>query len=253
MNHTQLIRNTAAAVALTAAVGAQAAISIDNDGCKVDSPYDLTIASDHIEFSRDRGEPERIVMADGQLRIDGDAITLSAEDSARVRAFEDGVRELLPEVRAIGAEAIEIAYTAMSEVAIGLSDKPEPMLKRLERSRAELEQTLLTTNSTVNLDEAVIEAAVEELVGEFVPLLVGQVATAAIAAALSGNEARIEEIEARADAMEARIESQVEARAELLEERAESLCGRIAALDEIDDALDLRLADGSPLQLLRVK
>jgi hypothetical protein len=244
-------RPLAIACLLALAPLAQAAVSVDSGHCQINSDYDLSVDAQRIAFDNTRGS--RIEMADGALWIDGEPAALSAEDVTRVRAFEAQVRRLLPEVRAIGIDAIDVAYTALNEVASALSDKPETITRRLDSSRELLEERLLGSDeNSLSMDDAVVDAAVEEMVGEIVPLLLGEITRAAIAAALTGDEARVKEIEARADAMEARIERTVEARASLLEARAEALCPSLIALDEIDNALEVRLADGSPLALLKV-
>lgn len=238
---------------LASAPGATAGVSLDGKECRVDSDYSMSLSPERLTLGREDGRPARIEMAGGRLWIDGEAIELDAADRERVLRFERAVRELAPEVRAITGEAIEIAYSALTEVAIALGDKPEPMLERLERSRAALESRLLGAGDGLEVDGALIENTVETLVGEFVPLLIGQITTAAVSAALSGDRTRIREIEARAETMEAEIERSVEAHADALKRRAEALCPKLAALDEIDDALEVRGPDGKPLALLSVR
>lgn len=251
MSITSRMHPLAMACLLGLAPFAQAAVSIDNGHCDINSDYDLSVSAERITLDNTKGS--RIEMADGALWIDGERAALGADDVSRVRAFEAQVRRLLPEVRAIGIDALDVAYTAMTEVASALSDNPEKITQRLDSSRKQLEQRLLGDDeNSLSVDDAVVEAAVEEMIGEIVPLLVGEITSAAVAAALTGDEERIKAIEARADAMEARIERTVEARAALLEARAEALCPSLIALDEIDNALEVRLADGSPLALLEV-
>lgn len=248
-----MIRTVLFAAFMLAGAGAQAGIAIDANRCDLDSDYGLAIEPDRLVFTRHDGTPTRIEMAGGQMRIDGEPVALSQADRARVRAFEAGVRELVPEVRAIAMEAVEIAFTALHEVAIGLSGDPQPILDRMEASRARLVRQLAGDERRLVIDEAQVETAVEELVGELVPELVGQITTAAIAAALSGDEDKVKDIQARADGLEAQIEAKVEPRAEALKTRADALCPQIAELDALDEAFEVRLAGGERLDLLQVK
>ncbi|HBK55781.1 MAG TPA: hypothetical protein DDZ76_05775 [Xanthomonadales bacterium] len=249
-----LHRVVLAALVAAAPCVASATVSIDAVSCDVHSDYDLTIEADRVVFEREQSAPLRVEMSDGLLWIDGELLDLSSQDRGRVRAFETRVRALVPEVRAIGIEALDVAYTALTEVASALSDEPEALNKRLAASRAELESHFLGSDANgFTIDEKAVEVAVETMVGEFVPVLVGQITTAAIAAALTGDEQRVKQIEARAKAMETRIEQEVEARADRLEARAEALCPKLIELDDIENAFDIRLDDGSPLALMEIE
>lgn len=255
MSQSILLRRVVLAALVSAAPSvASANVSIDAASCDVHSDYDLTIEADRVVFEREQSAPLRVEMSDGLLWLDGELLDLSSQDRGRVRAFETHLRALVPEVRAIGIEALDVAYTALTEVASALSDEPEALNERLAESRAELESHFLGSDANgFTIDEKAVEVAVETMVGEFVPVLVGQITTAAIAAALTGDEQRVKQIEARAKAMETRIEQEVEARADRLEARAEALCPKLIELDDIENAFDIRLDDGSPLALMEIE
>jgi hypothetical protein len=82
--------------------------------------------------------------------------------------------------------------------------------------------------------------------------LIGDITAAAVEAALSGDETTVARIEARADGIERGVERVVERRSRELERRADALCPRLRALDRLESELDLRLADGGRLALVRV-
>ncbi len=252
MNLRTLLLAATVATLATLTTDAGAGISLRGDACRLDSDYRIAIKTDHIAFERDGARPTRIEMAKGRLRLDDRTVPLSEADAERLRRFERGVRDLAPDVRALAADAIDLAYGAVGEVALALSDDPAPMLSRLDDARRDLEHRLLGDDERLDIDSTLVETAVEAVIGEFVPLLVGQITATAVAAALSGDETRIRDLEARAKDMEARIEDSVERRAKQLAERADALCARLSRLDELDNALDVRLADGTPLNLLEM-
>lgn len=221
--------------------------------CDMDSDYDVSLSADAITFTREQGSPREVVMRQGRLSVNGVEVALDAADRERVRIFEHDARALVPEVRAIALDAVEIAFAAMTEVARGLAPDNPGLHEKLDRARADLVTQFDRPDDHFRIDEDAIEASVERLVGEITPTLVGEVTTAAIAAALSGDETKVKAIEQRAERMEQEIEAKVEARAQALEARADALCPRIAALDELDDALAYRLDDGSALELLSVR
>lgn len=217
--------------------------------CEVDSAYELTVDPDRLRFQRDGGA--EVVFADGQVSINGVVQSISAEDSARVAEFEREVRRLLPELKEIVGDAVEIAFTALDGVISSFaSDANRGEFQRELRSlRSEIDQAIANANSTRVIEEQAFETRVEEFATRIAPRIAGEFAAAAVSAALSGDEARAAEIEKRAEQLSRDVEASVEAPAKALEARVNALCPRIQALDEIDDALEVRLPDGKALDL----
>ena len=220
--------------------------------CSVSSDYDLRITDQALLFEEDDGE-RSIRLADGSVSVDGRVLDLSRADEARVRRFEAGVRELVPEVKAIAIDAVHLASDALKAVSAGLStdaDTIERVSARADQISAELTAQIRSANSSHDFREHEFEDAVEDLIGELVPELVGSITSLAVKAALSGDTSAVEAIERRANELERTIEREVEQRAELIEDRADALCERVRALDEIESSFDFRLPDGSVLDLL---
>ena len=71
--------------------------------------------------------------------------------------------------------------------------------------------------------------------------------------ALSGDEAAVAELEARAGSIEANVEKAIGKHAKELEARADALCQRAHDLDRIEGQISARLPDGSPIDLIQVK
>lgn len=224
------------------------------NACDIESDYDLTIGKEALTFVRDAGTPERIVMHDGRLTIDGAEQALSAADTARIAKYERDIRAMVPEIKAIAIDAVGIATDAVVQVAKAFAGNTEPRsLARLEEIGARVSERIEASDTTSEWREHEFDAAIEELTAELVPMVVGDIAAVAVAAALSGDEEKLAQIEARADALEKEVEARVEARADVIEERAEALCPRMAALDALESEMELRLADGSPLDLVQMK
>lgn len=78
------------------------------------------------------------------------------------------------------------------------------------------------------------------------PIVVSDVVGGASSAAFTGDPARL----ARLDGIDARIEVQIKPRTERLERQADGFCKQLLELDRIDAALEFRVADGRPLNLL---
>src|SRR3546814_8331011 len=105
-------------------------------------------------------------MHDGSLRVDGREAALSDADRERVRQFEHDARALLPEVRAIAVEAVEIAFVAMTEVARGLAPDNAKLQAKLDASHTELLAQFEQSEGHFKIDEDAVAASVTRLVGE---------------------------------------------------------------------------------------
>lgn len=220
----------------------------DDLNCEVHSDYDHTVNAQSVIFTRASGTPKAIVMRDGRLFADGAWRELSAADSRRIAAFERGVRKAVPQVLQIGQDAAEIAFIALGEVAVGFSDEPRQTRAKLDRAKARLDAELARSVSTRNFESAALGDAVAEAMGDVLPIVIGDIVGGAIAAAFSGDSARLQ----RMEHIDAELEARIEPAAEQLERRGEALCRQLAALDRIDDALEVRI-DGRPLNLLEAE
>lgn len=250
-----MIRKNLIALGFAAAAAFAAPSVAGTVDCDVDSDYDLRVEAGGFTFSREGASPATVTLRDGALYLDGQRQALSAADAERIARIEDELESLLPEVKAIALEGVDIAYRAVVHVAatfVDDADKLDALIERLAESRVALEHQVERAIHEGPLDEREFARMIESTVESLVPTMVGEVTGQAIALALSGDENRIKEFEARVERMERTIEEQVEERAEALERRAEGLCPRIAELDRIENALELRLADGQPLDLVRL-
>ncbi len=241
------MRRAALFLALSLAAGASQAGDLS---CEVHGDYELRIDGDHIGFVREGGDPVRVEFRDGRLLVDGRPGSLSDADRARIARMLGEIRALAPEVGAIALEAVDIAFSALSEVADGLLDDSDATIARLGEARDRIEDDL-RRDPLGTFDDRRRAALVGDVVTDLVPALVGDVVQAALVAAFTGDTAKAEALEARAERIEREVERRIEPRARALEERAETLCARIATLDAIEEDLDYRLPDGRRLELLR--
>lgn len=216
--------------------------------CRVESDYDLTLNSRSLILVRDAGTPKAIVMRQGRLFVDNAWITLGTEDVRRLAAFEQGTREAMPEAQALGRAAADIAFTALGQVAAGFSSDPKATRDKLNAARAKLDERLAGAVNAHRFDGRDLGHGIAAAVEEAIPDLIGDIVGGAISAAFAGDKTRLE----RMEHLDAEIEAAVMPRAAALEQRAAALCQRLEALDALDNALDYRMADGQPLQLLRL-
>ncbi len=240
------------ALAAAPAIAADAHIGGHDVHCDVQSDYALDLEGPGLRFHREDGAPREVRVHDGRLWVDGVAAEVDAADARRLRALEDGVGEIVPRAMDVAREGVAIAFDALEAVASGLSEAPAPMLAQLRSTRGRIDALIEDYARAPRMDDAAIQAEVDAIAEEIVPLLVAEVTRAAVGAAMSGDAERAEALGQRAAAMGEEIERLVEPRAEALAARAQALCDEVAALDAVESGLAWRDADGAPLDLLRV-
>lgn len=219
-------------------------------GCDVGTAWNVSPYRTAFLFTREGSSPREVGVGGGRLFVDGKEVTLGAADRERIAALELEMRALVPELHKVALEAVDIAYTALTEVARALSSTPEKTVAELERGRrqslAEIERAPM---AAFNSDA--IEAIVEPIIGRFIPDIVGGAVRTALKAAFSG-EAEREQMQSKMERMERELDVRVDKRAKALEPLAERMCARLRRMDKLDDAIEWRPAGGESLQLLRV-
>jgi predicted trehalose synthase len=239
---------------LAGSVGAHAA-----DGhqhrlqCAYGSDYDVQVQPNGIAFMRSEGHPSKVFMHNGQLRMDGRDVAVSADDAVRLRAYEQQVRELVPAMADIARDGVDIGYAALSSVVATLADNSDDRTRMLQTLHDRRDEAMHEVDST--LGRGLWSAGDDgrlfgEDLGRTVANLVGSLAGDAVSDALSGDSSRMASLQARANALDTTLSKAVQEPAEKLGQRAEALCPRLSALDQLQQQFRFRLADGERLQLL---
>jgi hypothetical protein len=200
-------------------------------------------------MTRETGTPKAVVMRQGRLFVDDKWVSLSADDTKRISEYEKKVRAAMPLAAQIGRDAAEIAFTALGEVATGLSSHPDETRAHLAKARAEIDKRLARSVTANRFNGNDLGEGIGHAISEVLPLVIGDLVGGAITTAFSGDTERLE----RLNNLDKEIERRVKPRADQLELRAESLCRSMQSLDAIDNALAYRLPDGGQLDLIDAK
>ena len=227
------------------------------DSIRLHSDYDLRIGTDGLSFAPKAGTTGKIRIDAGRLFVDGREVPVAGADSARLAQFEDEVLGIREEAIGIALEGIELGLTAVREVHAAFEENEDTQAEfnaRLDKLRVSMVKAVRNdlshgrpTDEEIN---RVVESVVEPLVKELVASVAANVAGEAIAMALSGDESKAKDIEAKAKRLERTIEDKVEGAAKRLEARAEQLCPRVQALAAINAGFQIQLANGAKLDLL---
>lgn len=243
------------ALALAGMSAAHADIDLHGASCGLHSDYSLDIRPDALVFKRRDGKPADIAIVAGSLRVDGRTIAVGAADRQRLIDIERGVRDALPEIKGIAHDAIAIAFEAVTEVSAAFArdgDAARESAQHLSRAAHDLDRQIDASDGLVLWKDGEIDRIVEQAVGTMVGEIVGNVAGQAISVALSGDQKAAAELEARADGIDRKVNRIVERRSHELERRASGVCPRLHLLARLESELDVRLADGKRLDLVRV-
>ena len=229
---------------------AHANIRVNGHKCDVHSDWSVRPHRLAFVFAQEGHQPGEVGIGGGRLFIDGKEQKLSAADHARLSRMEAEMHAMLPQLRKVVVEAVDIAFAALTEVARGLAADPQRSVADLEKARARL-RSQLENKPLAALDGDAIGRTIGPILGEFIPQIIGGAVSNAISAAFGG-EKKTQEFEQRMQRMEKELDAKVERRARELEPLAEALCGHLQAMDRIDDELEYRLPGGGRLELLRV-
>jgi hypothetical protein len=244
-----------AAIALALALafaGAPAFAGSNINGHKCDVHSDWSVRTHRLAFvfAQEGHQPGEVGIGGGRLFIDGKEQQLSAADHARLSRMEAEMHAMLPQLQKVAVEAVDIAFSALVEVARGLASDPQRSVADLENARARLRRQM-ESRPLAALDGDAIGRTIGPILGEFIPQIVGGAVSNALSAAFGG-EKKSQDFEKRMQRMEQELDAKVERRARELEPLADALCGHLQAMDKIDDELEYRLPDGGRLELLRV-
>lgn len=215
--------------------------------CDVESDYEVTLNERSLIFTRDEGTPNAVVMRQGKLFVDDQWVQLDASDSERVRQFEESFRQTMPLAGEVARDAVDVAFSALGEVAAGLGSQPESTRNKLEQARAQMNARMARDITPTRFSEKALAESIGDTVAEVLPTLTGDIVGGALAAALSGDTERLQ----RMQNLDREIEARLAPRTQALEARAQALCDSMLALDRLDNALAYRLPDGRALALLR--
>jgi len=226
-------------------------VQAKNFQCQMHSDYHLQMRGQAFVFTRDDGPAQRVVLGGGHLFVDGREVALDSADQTRVDDFETQLRQLLPQARQVALEAVDIAFSAMTEVARGFANNGDTStVSQLDQAHRRVHDQL--DNDVAFIFNGDIDAEViKPVITEFIPEITGAAVRTALSVAFSGDADKTKAFEARMNTMGNDIDVNVKARAKALEPLAHSLCQGTQRLDAIEGGLSMRLSDGSALNLLQ--
>lgn len=244
----------AIAIALCASATVDAAgVAELADTCGASSSYDLDVGAQALSFERATPAPRRIELDEGRLRVDGIDAATDAATRARLVEFEQGVRALLPRVRRIGTDGVDLAMAGLDAEAaalgLGAATRAE-IASRLARHAAALKRRIATSTGTRDWQPEALERELEGIVAEVAPLAAADLAQQALAATLEGDFERAARLQAGALDLVGDLQPRMEQRMQPLRARIEALCPELQRLHRLQR--NIRGPDQAVLRLLDI-
>ena len=253
------LRPLASFVALALALSlssAHASLNIDSDHCDVESDYSTKFDGHSITFSNDKTHRVVVLGPGGAITVDGKSLSLDAADRENAVALENAIRAIVPQAKALAVDAVGIAFEAVGHASTAFASnahQARESAERIARTAAELKRAINERDDWGPQSDKEISRLIEGSVGSLIGEMVGNITAQAISVALSGDEAALAELEARADSIEKNVEKAVESRAKELGQRADALCQSVHELDRIESQFSARMPDGSAIDLIQIK
>lgn len=253
------LRSLVGSVALALALcldSAIASITIDSDHCDVHSSYSTKIDASRLMFTDKKALRVLTLLPSGVIEVDGRALNLNAADRQHAIALDRAIRAIVPEAKALAVDAVGIAFEAVGHVSTAFASdahQARESAERIARTANELKRAINARDDWGPQSEDEISALIEGSVGSLIGEMVGNITAQAIKVALSGDEAAVAELEARAASIETNVEKAVGKHASALQARADALCQRARDLDRIESQISASLPDGSAIDLIQIK
>ncbi len=239
--------------AIAAAILTTGAVQAHDHGCEVDLDYGVTLEPKQVLLHSDNSQ---FTLSGGQLSKNGKVVSTSA-DSALLRDYEAGMRELVPQINAITKEALAVAGLATEMAFNALLGPDHEDVVAMRSNFEKLGDEIGKRMDDKHLPSRPISLQDDDwnVVGDGASLgweVAGAsfaVMGKALRAAVDENYAR--NWEAQVKKMEADMEKTIEPRAEALEAKADAMCATLEKLDRIEQQLVAGNASLSPFNIVQ--
>ncbi|WP_331346216.1 DUF2884 family protein [Cellvibrio sp. UBA7661] len=248
-----------AGVCLAMACGVQAGQS-----CNINVQGDLSISKEAIRVAEE-GRPVYEITRNHTLLVDGVAVALDDEQTVLLARYESQLRALVPQVKGVAVEGINMAATALSiaiDSLLGDGNKVSQQLRdELNGLKGDVQQ-YFSPDNTIRFNakgdntpdllgdyfatrvERIVETSVQESLGDVLLALGREVLASGV---------DMEAFGVRMEKFGQQMEQQMNAKSALLETRGAALCDSIRALDVVEEQLKVKLPQVDQFNLLQVE
>lgn len=242
-----------------------AVMAHDDTSCNVNFDKDLSINSQLVSM-KDAGTELWRINNNGQLWLDGKAITTDSNTQALLREYQAGIRTQTLETVALVEDALVLAADAVNSVITELTGdslQDHPALQTaLDKIKASTDSIVVRSGDSIDiygsrfdsLDDAfgpefeqAIEEAVTSSIGSIM-MLVGKAMTSG-----EGNfEQRMQAFGERMERFGEDLEARMDTKSAALEQRGEAMCGHLQQLDTLENQIQQAIPQMQQYDLIDV-
>lgn len=247
--HTLALAVALACLPLAARAGEVKGVKVSAAQCSIATDYDVLVDTGGVWLLRKDGVPREVFLHDGTLSIDQQVRPVDEADAQRLRELEYGARRMMPEAAGLSREAVNIGFDVFGNVVQALTGSAGKA-RKLESYRKDALATVDGTLGRGRWEQDIYDEKFEARMEAAAEAMSNSIARSVLWQVFTGQAGKMD---ARAERMDAELDRLVEERSKLIEAHAAAMCEEARHLLAVQQALDYRLDDGRPLELLRVR
>lgn len=236
--------------------------AVAGEGCNLQVEAGLRISPGTLEFY-DKHKSVYQIKDHHYLVVDGKQLDLDGAQQALVAQYDQRVRALVPEVRGMALDGIDLAVVGVTTAFDGLLGEPNKVSTQLRSELNHLKGDVRRyfDNEIISLGrehdgapelfgqyfetrmERIVETSVQDSIGAIL---------IAMGKEILGSGGDMEAFGARMDRFGKELEAQMQAKSTELEARGMNLCRAATAINAIEDQLRNAVPDIQTLDLIRL-
>lgn len=234
------------------------------EACDMELEGGLRITKDALEFTQGDAAQYKI-LKDQTLWSKGRQVKLSDQQQILVTQYATSIRALVPEVRQLSLEGVDLAAQAMNLVFQEFLEPGNTTTQKIAKEftllRADIEQGF-AAGKPININQQGVsdgdflgtgfEQRISNIVEASGKEISWDVIKSVVSAVFSGDE-KASNFEARMNKFGEKMEREMNARSAKLEKQGKSVCRSVAALDAKEEALRASIKEISHFNLILLK
>lgn len=226
------------------------AFAVESQNCALQFKDDLVINPASVQLQR-ADQSLWLINSDGQLWLDGKAVTTDANTQQALQQYQQGLRGQAQETVLLVADALEMASDAISRVMTQFgsdnSGVQQGIDKSLAKLRGNLDQLVIKNGDEIRINgsklhnadtefskefEQAIESSMAEMTGSML-MMIGQ----AMSRGEGNFEQRMEQFGKEMEKFGEELEADMQSRGDALEQRGNAICQNLQQLDQLEQQI----------------
>lgn len=234
------------------------------EACDMELEGGLRITKDALEFTQGEADQYKI-LKDQTLWSKGRQVKLNNQQQVLVTQYATSIRALVPEVRQLSLEGVDLAAQAMNlafqEFLAPGNTTTQKIAEEFTLLRADIEQGFanekpITINQKGFSDGDFLGTGFEQRISNIVEASGKEISwdlIKSIASAIFSGDEKASNFETRMNKFGEKMEREMKLRSQKLEVQANSVCRSVAALDAKEEALKVSIKEISQFNLIKMK